>query len=297
MAERKKIQGFANDRATLIDDLIKELDKKVTKAQEKLYISLFEDVISKLDIDGERIRNTQRNRRLLNSIDTIFNTFGKNQGIQIANELINSIDKVISFNAEYFTVIGGADVIDIEPQVRKSMNEWLGIEKGTLKTNGYLDKILQDGTVRNQVKDLAIKNIITQNGLAETTKQLSRLINGLSEAEAGSLQKYYKNFAYDTIAISDRVVGMEYANANGYECAVYEGGLIESSRLFCIERNGKVFHKSEIAKFNPPSAKPPNYNPFIDLGGFRCRHYLNWITNKLAIYLRPNIKELLTFAS
>jgi len=297
MPQRSKIQGFATDRAKLIDDLISSLDAKVSKAQEKLYKALLTDVISKLDLDGERIRNTQRNRRLLNSIDQVFNTFGKTQGIQIANELISSIDRVITFNVEYFGEIGGAELVDVQPQIRQSMNEWLGIEKGTLKANGYLDKILQDGTIRSQVKDLALKNIITQTGLAETTKQLETLVNGLSSEDAGALQKYYKNFAYDTIAISDRVVGMEYANANGYECAIYEGGLIETSRPFCIHRNGKVFHKTEIAQFDPPNAKPPNYNPFIDLGGYRCRHYLNWITNKLAIYLRPDIETFINFAA
>jgi hypothetical protein len=42
-------------------------------------------------------------------------------------------------------------------------------------------------------------------------------------------------------------------------------------------------------KFNPTTAKPPNYNPIRDLGGYACRHHLNWIPYELAVMLRPDL--------
>ena len=118
------------------------------------------------------------------------------------------------------------------------------------------------------------------------------MIEGNAE-QLGSLAKYYRNFVYDTISATDRIVGMEYANSKGYEFAIYEGGIIKTSRKFCKDRNGKVFHKTEIEKFDPPTAKQANYNPFIDLSGYGCRHHLNWISTKLALRYRPEAKDFL----
>lgn len=294
MAE--KVHGYAKDRTKLIDDLISELEVRVTKAQERVYRQMLEQFIDKLDVKDGKIQNTRKNIRLLNSVDAVFNNFQVSEGITILNTVIDGVNSIINFNNSYFSNVGGGEfqLKKIEPELRAKMNEWLGIDKGSVKKNGYLDKIISDTSIRNSVKDLAVKNIITQNGFFETKKQLSELINGVDKTKQGKLQQYYRNFVYDTYSISDRIVGLEYANSMGYEFAIYEGGLIETSRLFCRERNGKVFHKSEIAEFDPPTAKPPNYNPFVDLGGYGCRHHLNWISNKLAKFLGKNIEMFIS---
>jgi hypothetical protein len=287
----KKIQGFANDKTILIDNIIASLETTVSKAQEKMYRRLLDDVINKLDLGNGRIKNTQKNKRLLNAIDATFKAFNTDTSIKIVNEVVTAIDKVISFNNTYFEQTAESKLNNIEPVVRAQMNEWLGIEKGTLKQNGYFDKIIQDSTIKNKVKDLILKNVVTQSGFESTRNQMSDFINGAGN-DGGQLQKYYRNMVYDTISVTDRIVGFEYANANGYEFAVYEGGLIKTSREFCIKRNGKVFHKSEIELFNPTVARPPNYNPFIDLGGYACRHHLNWVSRRTAQYFRPEIENM-----
>ena len=294
MAE--KVHGYAKDRTQLIDDLISELEISVTKAQEKVYRQMIDKFIDKLDVKDGKIQNTRKNIRLLTTVDAVFNNFQASEGITMLNTVIESVNTIINFNNTYFSNLGGEafNIKKIEPEVRAKMNEWLGIEKGAVKQNGYLDKIIKDTSIRNQVKNLAVKNIITQSGFFETKKQLSELINGIDKTKQGALQKYYRNFVYDTYSISDRIVGLEYANSMGYEFAIYEGGSIETSRLFCRERNGKVFHKSEIEKFSPPTAKPPNYNPFIDLGGYGCRHHLNWISTKLAKFLGKKVEMFIS---
>lgn len=291
-----KVHGYAKDKTKLIDDLISELEGRVTKAQEKVYRAMIDEFIDKLDVKDGKILNTRKNIRLLTTVDAVFNNFQVKEGLVMLNSVIEGVNSIINFNNGYFsnTTDGDFKLADIEPEVRAKMNEWLGIEKGAVKKNGYLDKIISDSSVRNEVKNLAVKNIVTQSGFFETKKQLSELIQGTPKDKQGVLQKYYRNFVYDTYSISDRIVGLEYANKMGYEFAIYEGGLIETSRLFCRERNGKVFHKSEIEKFDPTVAKPPNYNPFIDLGGYGCRHHLNWISNKLAKFLGKNIEMFIS---
>ena len=48
---------------------------------------------------------------------------------------------------------------------------------------------------------------------------------------------------------------------------------------------------SEIKKFNPKEAKPPNYNPITDCGGFNCRHHWNWMSNSLAKAMGKDIDK------
>ncbi len=73
--------------------------------------------------------------------------------------------------------------------------------------------------------------------------------------------------------------------------AIYEGGLIKTSRPFCKKHEGNVYTRDEIAAFDPKEAIPPNYNPFVDMGGYGCRHYYSWVPRAVAIMLRPDLKE------
>lgn len=97
----------------------------------------------------------------------------------------------------------------------------------------------------------------------------------------------------------DRTLQKSVAADIGYGFAIYQGGLIKTSREFCIERNDKVFSKDEIAKFGSSddkydgytdkgdfNGKRNPYNPFADLGGWNCRHHLDWISDELAAVMR-----------
>jgi hypothetical protein len=90
------------------------------------------------------------------------------------------------------------------------------------------------------------------------------------------------------------------ADEFGMDYAVYSGGLITDSRSFCREHNNKVYSREEIADFgnwiDPKTGEVPSYisefpgyDPFTHLGGFNCRHSLNWIPKISAIKLRPEL--------
>lgn len=283
----KGYKKLTEQRTRLIDSILAGLEALIKGAQGSLFEDLISEVFDRLDTKSGRIENTAKNKRSMSAIDKAFDSFNKDQGQTILKELVKSVDEVIKFNIEYFNEIDDAPLKEFDGTIRKSISEWLGIKDGKIAPNGYLDKLVTDTTVRNQVKDLTFKNVVTRNGMSGTRNELEKLIKGNKDS-LGALEKNLGGFVYDTISVTDRIIGLEYANEKGYEFAIYEGGLIGTSRQFCRDRNGKVFHRDEIAKFNPTKAKPPNYNPFTDLGGYRCRHHLNWISTALAIRLRPD---------
>ena len=140
-----------------------------------------------------------------------------------------------------------------------------------------------------------MKMVYGQEGWEATRKSLAKLIEG-DQNNLGALQKYHRNFTYDLYSQIDRATAKTYADDLGFEFAIYEGGLIETSREFCKDHNGNVYHKSEIEDFDPKVAKQPDYNPFTDLGGYGCRHHLNWIPTSLALAMRPDASKFIEAA-
>lgn len=289
----KTLSDYTGEKTALIAELIAGLESQVSDAQRRLYLNLLTKVFDRLNIKDGRVVNSLKNKRLLSTVDTVFNSFALTDGLAVLNTVVIGVDRIISFNTEYAVGISGeAALADIEPAVRATMNQWLGIDKGRVVSNGYLDKLITDTTVRNQVKDFVLKEVVSQNGQQAARANLEKLIEG-NPGELGALQRYTKQFVQDTFSIADRVVGLEFAAKAGYQFAIFEGKKMKSSREWCLKRKGKVFHRTEIEAFDPPTAKPPGYNPITDLGGYGCVDHLNWIPDSLAVRMRPDAKQFL----
>lgn len=286
MADSRDVRKYMIRRSDLVDGLISVLENKVEQSQRHLLDLTVSQFVDKLQLteDG-RVRNTLHNKRLLANIDTIFDRFGKTAGVEIARLIAQGVQSVVNFNGEYYKMFTTqAQLLPITATVKEFVQSWLGLtERGAVRANGYLDTLIKDTTVKNQIKDFALRSVIGQKGWMESKNELGKIVSG-------RMSQYYRNFVYDTYSQVDRATGEVYAEKLGLQFAVYEGGIIKTTRKFCRERNGKVFHRTEIEKFNPPVAKPPNYNPFTDLGGYGCRHHLNWIPDALAYIMRPDAK-------
>ncbi len=269
------------------------MEKRVSGAQEDLLRRVVEDFVEKLDQDEDgNIKNTLANKRKIGLLDRVYNQYVQDSGIKIVETIVQGVTEIVNFNGKYFnTFTTKAQLGNILPDTKAQVGDWLGITKrGGLVENGYLNRLLNDPTVRNTVRDSVFKSVVSQKGFFETKADLKNYIKG-NQNQAGALQKYYRNFVFDTFSQVDRTQAKIFADKLGFNYAIYEGGLIKTSRIFCKKRNGKVFSKEEISKFDPPEAKPPNYNPFTDLGGYGCRHHLNWVPDAVAFALRPELRS------
>ena len=104
------------------------------------------------------------------------------------------------------------------------------------------------------------------------------------------MERHFNTAAYDEFARFDRATGKAYADNLKLDFAVYEGTIQATTRAFCAPKVGKVFDRKQIAAWASLSfvGKPATgYNPFIDLGGYHCRHTLNWIDEATARYIDP----------
>ena len=277
----------------LIESLNERLEKQVSKDEQKLLDKVVGEFVDKLQKDEKGIiLNNDYNRRLLLTIDKVFQEYKQKQSEQIISIIVGGAMEILDFNTNYFSIMDGkAKLKKITPAVKDTLKVWLGIKGDKVEPNGYLDKLVESGEARNMIKNSALKMVIGQQGFQSAKKEMLKIIAG-DEENLGALRKYHRNFTYDLFSQVDRAVGNQIGDYLGHRYAIYAGDIIKTSRVFCIDHCGNVYHKSEIEKFNPKVAKQPNYNPFTDLGGYGCRHQLRWISYAMARRLRPEITEL-----
>jgi len=297
---RKHINKLARERDRLIEDLNAQMLTSFAKSQSMFTKLFFDGFIDKLQRDDNGIvLNNAFNRNLMLTVDNIFAAFYKQASPIIVTALVGGVSKVIDFNDRYFsTLTKDAKLLPIKEKVMKNVKEWLGIEGDkTAKRNGYIDTIIQTPDLKVKIKNMAMKSVYGQQGWFSMRDEFAEWLNPIptrgNSDEYGKLKQYYRNYTYDLYSQIDRGTALTFADELKFEFAVYEGGLIETSRKFCKEHNGKVYHKTEIQEFKLEEAIPPNYNPFVDLGGYGCRHHLNWIPNTLAFFMRSDAEEYL----
>lgn len=293
MPAPKKIKELAGKRSKLIGELLQRLEGSVKDAQRGLLEVVLNDFLDGMEVDDAgNIKNTLANKRRFAMFDQIFNRFVKDKGLEVVRGLTEGVGRVVDFNQQYYAALSSpAALVPISANVKETVNAWLGITpRGAVEPNGYLDTLIKDSSVKNKIRDIAMKGVVSQAGFFETKKNLQLHIQGNRE-QTGSLERYYRNFAYDLYSVADRTSAKVYADKLKFNYAIYEGGLIETSREFCEEHNGKVYSREEIAEFDPIVAKPPGYDPFTDLGGYGCRHHLNWVPDAVAFAMRPELRD------
>lgn len=293
--DSKQLTALMTKRDDLITFLNANLEKQIQESQQgllKKFLAGFGDLLQ-TDETG-KVLNNAFNRNLLLSVDKVFADYGKQHNVLILAALMQGVNQLMNFNADYYGKFEGeTKLLPIRKKVVQNMRGWLGINADdTAQENGYLSTLIKSDAVKNQIKDFALKSVMGQAGWQETKKNLEKLIAG-DKDNLGALQKYHRNFSYDLLSQVDRATGKTYADDLKFEFAIYEGGLIETSREFCKKHNGNVYHISEIQKFNPQVAKQPNYNPVTDLGGYGCRHHLNWISTAMAKAMGKNVEKFL----
>ena len=172
---------------------------------------------------------------------------------------------------------------------------------------GWLANIQDTNAAPDMVRENAKKAVINKMPYPEFLKSLKNEIK-LNGQIPVNIRSDLEVIVWDVFAEFDRQVGYRTAACLGYRAAIYEGGLVDYSRDFCRERNGIVFTFDEIKLFGTSQdiyggytdkesgefkGKPQlTYNPFYHQGGHECRHAYSYISDRLAIRLRPELKDI-----
>jgi hypothetical protein len=288
-----QLQALTKKKNRLISEAVSDMDEAVLRAQSRLYKNLSKQFLAKLLKDAKGVVSARQNRKLVANIERVFTQFEGDEGVALIRKFLQGVDAVMDANSAFYQEFQPDErMATLVKQARAEVRAGLGIgEAGKLVKNGYLDKLVKMPEQRMKVKRLALNKL--DKGFFEMRDSMQKLVLG-DKKNYGLMQGYYRNYAYDTISQADAVVGNKFAESLDLNFALYEGGLIATSRAFCVKRNGHVYHRSQILKWKPTEAVQPNYNPLIHLGGYGCRHHYNWITDELAVHLDSKMKKFVS---
>ena len=268
---------------------IEEILKKQA-AFEKLVSSLQDDFLEAVLLQFKELVTDPE------SLDAFFVQFVRDYHVPVIEHLSKDLLSIIESNIAYFQ---GQTLIDdyIVQKLGDALRESFGFTaSGEISQVGYLQDIVQDTSVKRTFGSQLIK-LNPDSINKRTAKEIKDFIAGNDE-KMGIWESFYSatdsagSSIFDSYQKADRIAQNVFSDELKLNAALYVGGVISGSRKFCKDRNGKVFLRSEIASWQTLefSGKPKTgYNPFTDLGGYRCRHHLSWILDTTAMRLDKDL--------
>lgn len=294
------------DKIKFINDASDGLDNTFQALSRELYKSVVNEFADQLDRNGDTILNTSKNIQLIAAIENIYNKFAADNLPKVASQINTGANTINSYNVDYYSEFATdqRDYAATTEKVQKIIRDRLGItaegngKKVNLKPGGYMDSLLKDNSVKNEIKNFSYSEVLKGVGFKDFKSSLETYIVG-DEQTLGGFRQYYRNYAYDIFADIDRAESTLLATDLDLTYFIYEGSLIATSRQFCIDRAGKVFSIKEAEKWvNDPWIKRnldkgyiSSYNPTHDMGLFGCRHIPRFISKEVAFQLRPELKN------
>lgn len=280
-------------KADWLDDRETILKRKVSSAEKKLYESIIDDFLDKIDTSEGSIDASSKNIRLTQELDRIFEKFDTTVNKNLIDGYLSDITRATALNEKYFKLLdpGNKKFAPIRDNANRLALGRLGLTpKGNLIKGGFLDSFISDNRIKNQVKDIITRGVTGGSSYRQVKEDLKSYITGTEEAK-GALQANYRTFIYDTYQQVDRLVAGEYATQMKLKAFLYQGGKINTTRRFCCQRNGLVFTVDEAEQWRNLrfDGKNKNYNPLVDLGGYNCRHHIRYLSNTKAAKMRDDL--------
>lgn len=291
-----------------LDDLIARL---ILTSQESLRKAIMADIIPLLTASSGDLKNTFSNMSAVGRTLDVFTEWVEGPGLNLADEIARSVVKAHEANAAFYaTTLAGAktakQISRAAESTLKSTIRRYGIQiqgrTARAKMGGYIVSTIADQAIARSIENVLRGAVISEGPLSKLRRDLGiELGRGSS---AGVLERILGEKMPQPALKADREINVEVGQALQLNYAFYQGGEIQTTRPFCSERNNKVFSRDEIAKFGTPQdkyggytnkaagefqGKTKVYNPFLDLGGYNCRHSYDWISDELARNFRPEL--------
>jgi len=241
--------------------------RKEVKRLEKELIAMILVMIPEFSTDGMRLKLDAKNMQLAD-LNQLFKKFNRDFQASFLVSIFNQIKGFKKILDNYYRSLGF--------KTFTVSHKKIGIFNKSIFN--YMNKFALSEQVRMEIQGYLISGIasnITPQALSKGVKN------------AVKLQKYYNQYMWEEIAQMERIQNNFYAEELELNWFIYEGGLIETSRQFCIKRDGKLFNRSDASKwrFDPTLPQPETadtYQPLVELGRWNCRHSLRWITDEQA---------------
>jgi hypothetical protein len=189
-------------------------------------------------------------------LDSTGNLIMNNENFALIEILGDEMIEAIKKSGYKDSVVGFAKEFDKQKELNRTLFEETIPEfedanvYDTIYKNAQKDAVgkLAETAVSENVqayKTLLQDSISNSGNFTDLVKNLQTNIVGNSEIDGG-LAKYAKQNASDLYSIGERNYTAAVSDSFGIEFFLFAGSSMDSSRCFCDDRKGKVFHLKEI---------------------------------------------------
>lgn len=274
-----------------IEQVLSRAERGLRRAEKALLVKVLE-YLNDWDWAEKVLGSTARNFSRLNVLAAIFEQFAEDELDPLTRRFGADLLAIAGRNADYYLLAGfdEAKVKEVAADVRL-IRAKLGLaEDGGLLRGGYLDLLAKTSEAKTALRDYVVQSMASGASQTEFAKGLKGLIEGNKDVDGG-LVRYWKQYAYDAPNQVREIHNLHIANELTLNYFVYTGGLIKTSRTFCVKKNGKVFSRQEAELWrNDPDLidqkTKAQYQPLVERGRNNCRHFLMWVSDQRAQQLK-----------
>jgi len=291
------IEGWAEKFEAFINRQTESITVTIKAAERELLRVILRDFLPVLEPNGGKLTATTVNRARLRILDEALRRFAAGDLRDAVKVLAEQLLDVAGRNASYY-LLAGFDRAKVEALAKDTglLLDILGLEaNGQFTAGGYLDRLASGQEVREKVKNLVLRSLAQGITPKDLARDFQKTVAGAQGID-GALVSYFKQYAFDSYNQVREVQNLHMANELELDFFVYAGGVIDSTRAFCLKRNRKVFHREETENWkNDPDLinqkTKDSYRPLIERGRYNCRHMIMWISKDRAFELRPELRE------
>ncbi len=288
MALQENLERILADKNQRLEDIPNDFTDRVKRFQPNILDQLLA-LVSNLETDGPNLAPTESNLLAIEAILIQLKQFvSTSEYIESVRAFASEFDGQTLINNTFFR-----EAFEDFTVNTTSLNTVLNNKRNTVRK--LIEESL-DTPFYNPIRDTLIDAVSTGSSLTETIASLRLdVVGGESKGGIvlGKLERYTKQISVDAFADSDRAYTNQVSIDLEAEFFLYSGGLIQDSRVFCVNRNGKFWHRNQIIQWGEGKlvdsgrakggavaggdwqGKRTNTNAstiFVFLGGFNCLH-------------------------
>lgn len=284
-----------------LDKAERNLRRRLTRAERELLQRIFDQVIDKLVSESGALNASPANFQALNNLGAVFQRFAKDHLAKITLDLAKSIFEGITLSDEYFKAEAPEAAAKRFEKAAKASRKYIasriGVEPtGKLTPGGYLHQIIEDTTVRDEVRRIMTQELDRGSDFDGIRKAVRSYLLPKQHPTIGripsALEKRFNRFVFDTLQEADAATNEEYATELEMPGGTYTGGLIETSRCMCQKLNARTWTREEIKAMDRKNWDGKKGPLSIYRGGYRCRHQWRWIGWAALLRLRKDIMRV-----
>lgn len=278
----KDLKNKSKERTKQVLSAEKGLIEKTGQLEKKLSNFVINEFITTLDISNNRIKNTISNTNKVNN-PTPLNRFLKKQiNAVLFDYYTNEFGEITSRVFDYYNFFEPSE--GTTQRIEARANE---------RVSGFLNDLFDNNEIVKAIQKTLRSSIISDITVPSLKNFLKEQIEGKEMGKLGVVSAYHYQNGFNQFQSYSRGLDKEYSQFLKLNYAIYAAGEIKTTRTFCDERNGNVYTREEIESWNNLEweGKDNSADVIINLGGFNCRHNLDWISYQLAKRLNPNIEQ------